>query len=84
MATVPHTLWKDVDRIRRKWPGASDIRLEDDKCPDCRREGRYYSYQIESDIDKVYQNKAGVWYEKCGYFCCACGWGNAGSRLMNL
>jgi len=74
----------DIQRIRRKWPNASDIRLEDDRCPDCRKRGRFYSLQLPEDIENIKQLPNGTWEETCGYWCGYCNWANAGSREMHL
>lgn len=54
-------------------PTAIKIRFAD-KCPDCKRKA-LVSYQLPGiDHDRGEKD------ETCGYFCGACGWGNAGSR----
>lgn len=83
-ATYTDKQIQDIQRIRRRWARASDIQLEDDRCPACKRRGRFYSLQLPEDIENVKQLADGTWEESCGYYCCSCNWGNAGSRTMKL
>lgn len=66
-----------LNKIRRQWKTAEDIRFEG-KCPSCKRRGLWSLTLPEYDSKRV--NKAGLEEEHCGYFCTLCGWGNAGSR----
>lgn len=69
-----------------KWqPTAINIRLESDKCPDCKRAGGFVSYQRPEDLPGgewhgLGTHEAGM--ENCGFYCRYCEWGNAGSRQV--
>lgn len=69
-----------VSKVRSKWPTAvrTSIRAEG-KCPNCKQAGQV-SFQLPSDWDLPIKNGK----EFCGFWCCRCGWGNAGSREIEV
>lgn len=67
--------------ILRQWPTATDIRQED-KCPDCKKRGLFYSYVLPEFARTYVSAYDGATMIDCGFYCCACGWGNAGSRQV--
>lgn len=65
-------------------PEAIYIRLEMDRCPDCKRSGGFVSYQLPEDLpggERYTERNDG--HEGCGFYCVKCGWGNAGSRKVS-
>lgn len=64
-------------KVHRAFPKAvrSTIRAAG-RCPNCKRAGQV-SFQFPEDWD--IEPRKGE--ERCGYYCVACGWANAGWRM---
>lgn len=66
--------------ILRQWPTATAIRAEAEQCPACKRAGMFYSFTLPQYARTRVSADDGTAMIDCGFYCCACGWGNAGSR----
>lgn len=66
--------------ILRQWPSAVGIRQESDVCPDCQRDGLFYSFVLP-EFERTYVSKLdGRRMADCGFWCALCGFGIAGNR----
>ncbi len=75
------TTMNPVKLILSQWPTATDIRAEDDSCPNC--DGTMlYSFVLPEYEGRYTSNRGGedTVMESCGYVCCLCDWSNAGGR----
>ena len=65
------------ERIYTLWPDAVNIRPAG-RCPACHS---HHQWSLQTlAVDGLVADIPG--YEHCGYWCAACGWSNAGSRLI--
>lgn len=70
-----------LQRLRRSCRGAVNIGYDEDhRCPECRRYAMLY-YTLDGD-PVIRDGKHGK-SVSVGFFCGACGWGNAGSVKLD-